>query len=315
MRHSAVAWPPLDGTVWRDYGRRMDQDESGGRANQAAGLRTHPLLGKDSPTRPSIYSRPPWLLVECLETGFVYLANPPEYAQLAEEFAWEKTKPAEHARRIREEPFVAWLSKWTKIIRHAFRRGRRIQREAIQLLVAAANPSPTVLDLGCGGGRTLRGIAEFAKQQCGINVVPVGIEISASLAAKAGANLADFGGSVIHGPAVEGLAKLDSSSVDVMLLSSYLEHEVQPLEALKLCYDKLTSGGAMIIKVPNFASLNRRVRQERWCGFRYPDHVNYFTPRSLRMLVEKAGFEVARMNLFDRLPTSDNMWMIARKRD
>jgi SAM-dependent methyltransferase len=301
--------PFLDETNGRVYSVRMDHG-----IGNAGGLRIHPLLDKDAPVRPSVYSRPPWHLVECVETGFVYLANPPQYAQLDEEFSWEKTKAEENAKRVQEEPVVAWISKWSKFIRRSFRRERRIQREAMQLLIATGNPSPTVLDLGCGSGRTLLGLTVYAKKECGIKVIPIGIEISRKLAAKAHANLVGYNGEVIHAPAVEGLGGLAGLSVDLILLSSYLEHETQPLEALKLCHRTLASGAAIIIKVPNFASINRRVRRQRWCGFRFPDHVNYFTPRSLRMLVDKAGFEVARMNFFDRLPTSDNMWLIARKR-
>ena len=40
----------------------------------------------------------------------------------------------------------------------------------------------------------------------------------------------------------------------------------------------------------------------RWCGFRYPDHVNYFTNRSLRALAESLGYSYSRTNwysLFD----------------
>jgi len=50
------------------------------------------------------------------------------------------------------------------------------------------------------------------------------------------------------------------------------------------------------VRVPNFASLNRRVIGKKWCGFRYPDHVNYFTPVSLRALVAKAGFTMSITN-------------------
>ena len=61
----------------------------------------------------------------------------------------------------------------------------------------------------------------------------------------------------------------------------------------------LASGGAAIIKVPNYASLNRHVMGRRWCGFRWPDHVNYFTPASLERLVRQAGLEVARFTPLD----------------
>jgi len=75
----------------------------------------------------------------------------------------------------------------------------------------------------------------------------------------------------------------------------------------------LQPGGVTIIKVPNFASINRRVMGSRWCGFRFPGHVNHFTPESLRAMVEDAGFKVVSFNALDRFFLSDNMWMVARK--
>ena len=41
------------------------------------------------------YSTAEWHVVACIDCGFVYLRNPPTYARLEEEFAWEKTAPAE----------------------------------------------------------------------------------------------------------------------------------------------------------------------------------------------------------------------------
>jgi hypothetical protein len=73
----------------------------------------------------------------------------------------------------------------------------------------------------------------------------------------------------------------------------------------------LRPDGRLILKMPNYASVNRRVRGARWCGYRFPDHVNYFTPASLQAMVRAAGLEVVRMRAVDRLPTSDNMWLVA----
>jgi hypothetical protein len=52
---------------------------------------------------------------------------------------------------------------------------------------------------------------------------------------------------------------------------------------------------------------------QKWCGFRYPDHVNYWTPKTLNKIIKETGFEIVRFNFGDRFPTSDNMWLIARK--
>jgi len=65
--------------------------------------------------------------------------------------------------------------------------------------------------------------------------------------------------------------------------------------------------------VPNYACWNRRLQGAGWPGFRFPEHVNYFTPTTIRQLIDRAGLQVARFNLLDRLPTSDNLWLVARK--
>lgn len=68
----------------------------------------------------------------------------------------------------------------------------------------------------------------------------------------------------------------------------------------------LEPGGLALVKVPNFGSLNRMVMGRHWCGFRHPDHLNYFTPVTLRLLAAIAGFEV-ELSPTDVLPTDDNM--------
>lgn len=87
-----------------------------------------------------------------------------------------------------------------------------------------------------------------------------------------------------------------------MLLRSYLEHEFQARSVLQKVYRKLQPGGRVFVRVPDFGSINRRVMGSKWCGFRLPDHVNYFCDNTLRRLAEGAGFHYARTNrlsLFD----------------
>jgi SAM-dependent methyltransferase len=274
--------------------------------------RLNPILQRPTRTRASRYSRPPWRLVECLETGLVYLENPPDYSELKENFAWEKTHAEESARRTREDPIFSAASDIITKVRRPDSGLPKVEREALQFLCAyTAKPPPLrMLDVGCASGLKARRIAATMREEHGINVIPIGIEISDALASLAEEKLAAHGGYVIHSPALEGLQQLAGASIDLIILSSYLEHELLPLEALRSCAAKLAPDGRIIIKVPNFASLNRRVRGRRWCGFRYPDHVNYFTPSTLKLLVARAGLVIARMNIFDRLPTNDNMWLI-----
>jgi hypothetical protein len=50
----------------------------------------------------------------------------------------------------------------------------------------------------------------------------------------------------------------------------------------------------------------------KWCGFRYPDHLNYFTPASLRSMAAKAGFAI-HFRYRHWLPTNDNMRVTLEK--
>jgi len=141
-------------------------------------------------------------------------------------------------------------------------------------------------------------------------VEPIGIEISTHLASVAGRTLSRRGGRCLHATGIDGLAMLEPASVHLIVLSCILEHEIEPLTLLRCCRDRLTTDGRIIVKVPNFNCLSRLLRGRKWCGFRWPDHVNYFTAETLTSMAGRAGLEVVRMGLFDRSPLSDSLYAV-----
>jgi hypothetical protein len=68
----------------------------------------------------------------------------------------------------------------------------------------------------------------------------------------------------------------------------------------------LAPGGSIYVRVPNYGSLNRRMLGAKWCGFRYPDHVNYFTTTSLGAMAGDCGLKLKLLNPI-RLPLDDNI--------
>lgn len=254
----------------------------------------------------------PWRLVRCRETGFVFLANPPEYSQLVDEFAWEKTYLAEKERRRQTEPGVAIVSDLLKAAKRMLFPGRS-PFFAIARSVLPREGELHLLDIGCGRGSLLVEIhGRYAK--LGVKVVPYGIEISRGLAATSGEAFAALGGKVVFAGALEGIAEFAPDDFDGVFMSSFLEHERRPLSLLQKLPGIIKTTASIILKVPNYNCLNRLLRGKKWCGFRFPDHVNYFTPRTLAILAAEAGLEVARQRFSDRLPLSDSMYAVLRRR-
>ena len=142
---------------------------------------------------------------------------------------------------------------------------------------------------------------------------PVGIEISETLAKRAADSVRCRKATVLNMSAIDGMGQFASGSLSGVIMRSFLEHETRPRELLELVVATLKPNGVTVIKVPNYACINRHVVGSTWCGFHFPGHVNYFTPWSLRSTVENAGLKVVKFDWFSHFPLSDNMWLVAKR--
>ncbi|HLJ65484.1 MAG TPA: class I SAM-dependent methyltransferase [Stellaceae bacterium] len=261
--------------------------------------RTCPLCStENSGAPPSRYSLPPWNIRECVECGFVYIDSAPEYVHLAEELDWDTTYAAEAKRKAKTRKFSYKLSRITRW------RMRLIHKRTPSSVILRYHGSGRIVDLGCGSGGLIADLLDTFE--------PYGVEISKKLAQKADMLYRQHGGRAENAPCLAGLQNFPDNYFEAAVARSYFEHEAQPLAVMEATFRVLKPGGIIVVKVPNYASLNRRLMGSKWCGFRYPDHLNYFTPGTLKRMAEKCGFSV-RSGLFDKLPTSDNMWAVLMK--
>ena len=269
-------------------------------------LRPCPSCGTDNSDGALLaYSWRHWRLRRCTGCGFVYLENPPSYAALDTSQAWEKNRGDRRERMRDEHPLAERLSQARRDARR-WLAGLTRPRDKLNRWIATWIPPGRVVDIGCGDGDRISALPP--------GYWGVGIEISRALAQTAMANLAGRDAEVLNAPAVDGLAAMSAGSASGVVMRSFLEHELRPRALLAEVARVLADDGAAIIKVPNYGSVNRAVMGPRWCGFRFPGHVNYFTPASLKPMVEEAGLAVVRFGLLDRFPLSDNMWILAARR-
>ena len=236
-----------------------------------------PLCSRDNSDQANLqYSYDVWSMKTCPDCRMVYIDKGLDYTKLFSDLSWERTTKIEEKRRADLRTVSYPASKLTRI------RMRLLPRKTIPALLQSWAQPGNVVDLGCGdGGQMVKLPFEF---------VPFGVEISTESAALADERFADRGGSCINAPTKEGLQNFADNFFSAATLRSYLEHEIHPLDVLIELHRVLRPEGVAILKVPNYGSLNRIVMKDKWCGFRYPDHLNYFTPKTLRAMGQKAGF-------------------------
>lgn len=152
--------------------------------------------------------------------------------------------------------------------------------------------TPSVLDIGCGGGQFLR-----AAQARGWLVA--GTELSRVAAERASEVL----GVPIHlGDFRE--AGFAAGSLDVVTMQSLVEHVRTPIDFLRDAGTLLRSGGLLVFNVPNANSWEYRFSRllgRRWRGF-IIEHLYYFTPALVQSVLGDLGFDL--LHISSRNPAS-----------
>ena len=240
--------------------------------------------------------------MRCCECHLVFLGNPPPPELLMTELDWDIHKNHVRAHRRKQMGKIYYLMSDGIKKTRAFFRSFSSKKEHRYIMRFSAGPN--ILDVGCGEGHILAGLPE--------SMVPYGIEPSPGMHQRADQVLRARGGFCVHNISHLGLAELpDDIRFDLVLMRSFLEHDVMAEETLRTCLSKLAPNGKVLIKVPNFNCWNSKLRGSNWPGIRNPDHVNYFTPQTLSRFVLKCGYSRCHIPAVWRLPTSDNLWALA----
>ena len=87
-------------------------------------------------------------------------------------------------------------------------------------------------------------------------------------------------------------AELDDGAFTIVTFFECLEHESDPVDALRSAHRVLEPGGLCLVEVPNWRSPWRALFGRYWMPLLMPQHLSHFDPTSLRTAMERAGFEV-----------------------
>lgn len=171
----------------------------------------------------------------------------------------------------RTDPFAQGVQRLKTLLRlRHLMRGRVADTAPIRLM-----------DFGCGDGEMLA-----AAKVLGMD--PIGIDISATRADAA------RGAGALVLPDLATFDARGSGKVHAVMLSQVLEHVSDPVGLLRAIALRMVPGGVLFVAVPNCSGLTVPRDFGSFHHLQPLEHLNAFTPRTLRETVARAGFQPLR---------------------
>jgi len=137
-----------------------------------------------------------------------------------------------------------------------------------------------VMDVGCGSGDFLAFLKSKGWQVWGTEVNPGAVAMAKE----------KYGLTIFEGKLEE--AAFEDEFFDVVTLYGVFDHIGQPIETLTEIERILKPGGLLVIFVHNLDCLEARLFKSNWSCLHVPCHVFFYSPSTLRRLLEMSRFEV-----------------------
>jgi SAM-dependent methyltransferase len=84
----------------------------------------------------------------------------------------------------------------------------------------------------------------------------------------------------------------EENSIDSIAFNDLIEHVFNPCEFLKHCYFKLKENGVLMLSTPNGEGFDFKILKDKTENITPPEHIQYFNPNSIRVLLERVGFKI-----------------------
>jgi 2-polyprenyl-3-methyl-5-hydroxy-6-metoxy-1,4-benzoquinol methylase len=145
-------------------------------------------------------------------------------------------------------------------------------------LGAASNRS--LCDIGCGAGAHLKCFGEAGFRVMGTEPDPIARKRAGQFA------------QVFDGTAETLPHEISVQRFDVVLLTHVLEHCINIRQSIANVRSIISPNGTVVVEVPNNAAKAFSVFGAEWPWADIPRHLNFFTEKSLRRVLEMNGFSV-----------------------
>lgn len=139
--------------------------------------------------------------------------------------------------------------------------------------------SGKILDIGCGTGAFLKTMKDAGWETLGLEPDERARKIA-------------WGKNNIETEFPDHLFQLGEGAFDVVSMWHVLEHVHELHPYLEKIFSTLKKDGILLIAVPNFESSDARHYASNWAAYDVPRHLYHFSPNSMKVLLEKHGFQI-----------------------
>jgi 2-polyprenyl-3-methyl-5-hydroxy-6-metoxy-1,4-benzoquinol methylase len=139
-----------------------------------------------------------------------------------------------------------------------------------------------ILDVGCGIGHFLEEAKKRGWEVYGTELSEKQAEITSSKGIKT----------------FKGVLSAEDFSIqmfDVVTSFEVIEHINNPIQELKILNRIVRNGGVVYITTPNFNSLLRFKLKAAYNIITYPEHLSYYTTKTLEKVFNKSGFKKVKI--------------------
>lgn len=135
-------------------------------------------------------------------------------------------------------------------------------------------PKPEILEIGPGPEENLfRYYSRFASVEC-FDISPAVNDFLEGRGAKVYRNWDE----------------IPSGKYDAVVAYEVIEHDPEVLQFCLRIFSKLKKGGVLMLTTGNTRSFYSRLAGRKWFYYDPPAHLNYFSDKSMRILLSRAGF-------------------------
>lgn len=88
------------------------------------------------------------------------------------------------------------------------------------------------------------------------------------------------------------IKEFDDNTIDCIAFNDLIEHLFDPSIFINDCFDKLKENGILMLSTPNGEGFDFKILKDKTENITPPEHLQYFNPKSIKLLLEDTGFEI-----------------------